>query len=141
MPFREKKAWATLVALLVVFIPYYYVMVGLYHQPDPDIPYLAHLSAIALAVFVGLEVLLILVARFLSPEDAGVPTDEREQLFAFRAARIAYMGLILFVIAVTFPMIHTYGGNWGWGMAYLGAILAAEMLRAIVLIAQYRRGY
>lgn len=141
MSFREKKAWVTMFALAFVFFPYYFFMVRIYHQPSPDIAYLMQLAAIALAVFVVLEVVLILVARKLSPEDGAVPMDERDSLFAYRASRIAYVTLIFLVVAVTFPMIHMHGRNWGFGMLYLAAILFAEILRASLLIVQYRRGY
>ena len=113
-----------------------------YHaSPATSIPALAEMATLALLVFVVLELILIAVARKLSPDDAGTPQDERERLFAFRAARVAYVVLIALVIAVTFPMIHLEGGNWGWGMLYLATILVAEIVRAAVLIVQYRRGY
>ena len=141
MPFREKKAWVTLFALLAVFIPYFYFMVGLYHRPEPNYNQLGHLAVLALVAFIVLELLMILVARWLSPEDKGFPVDERERLFAYRAAKCAYVALIALVIAVIFPMIHTLGGNWGWGMSLLAAIIGSELIRAAVLILQYRRGY
>ncbi len=140
MPFREKKAWATIFALLIVFIPYYVLMVQAYHRPDPNIFSLAHLAALALTSFVVLELLLVFIARRLSPEDAGIPRDEREQLFAFRAARVAYTVLIILLVLITFAMIHNEGGNWGWGMLYLMGIIVAEIVRATMLIVQYRRG-
>lgn len=141
MPFREKKAWVTIGALLVVFIPYYLFMMDAFHQPDPDYFYLMHLAVIAIAAFIGLEVILIFLARQLSPEDRGLPKDERDQLFAFKASRAAYVTLILLMIVVTFFMIHEHAGNWGWGMLYLLTIIVSEILRAVVLIVQYRRGY
>lgn len=140
LSFREKKAWGTMIALIVVFLPFFFLIADAYHRPEPDYSYLGNLVLLALASFLAIEVVLVLAARFLSPDDAGVPKDERDQLFAFRAARIAYIALILLVIAVTFPMIHMEGRNWGWGMAYLGAIIGAELMRAIALIVQYRRG-
>ncbi len=141
MPFREKKAWFTIGALLMVFVPYYVLMVRGYHQADPDFHYLADLALHALGAFVLLQLGLIAVARKLSPEDAGIERDEREQLFAYRAGRVAYIILILMMLLITFVMIHLEGGNWGWGMAYFGAILVAEIARAIALIVQYRRDY
>lgn len=141
MSFREKRAWVTIFTLLVVFLPYYVFMVNAYHQPGPDIGLLARLAGIAIAAFVVLECVLLLVARKLSPEDAGIPVDERDQLFAYRASRIAYLTLIGLVVVVTFPMIHVHAGNWGFGMLYLLAIIVAEILRASLLIRQYRRGY
>lgn len=141
MSFREKRAWVTIFALLVVFLPYSIYMVSVYHQPNPNFGYLMNLVAIAIATFIVLECVLLLVARKLSPEDAGIPIDERDQLFAYKASRIAYITLIGLVVAVTFPMIHIHGGNWGFGMLYLGAIIVAEILRASLLIKQYRRGY
>lgn len=141
MSFREKKAWVTIAALLIVFLPYYYLMLQLYHRPEPNFYSLGHLALAALIAFIVLEIILVLVARYLSPEDAGIPKDEREQLFAFRAARLAYVSLIVLMILVTFLMIHTNGGNWGWGMLYLAAIIIAEIIRASALIVQYRRDY
>jgi hypothetical protein len=141
MSFREKRAWVTILALLVVFLPYYVFMVSVYHQPDTNFGYLMDLAGIAIAAFIVLQCVLLLVARKLSPEDAGIPIDERDQLFAYRASRIAYVTLIVLVVAVTLPMIHIHGGNWGFGMLYLGAIIVAEILRASLLIKQYRRGY
>lgn len=140
MPFREKKAWATIFALIVVFFPYYFIMGRLYHQPEPSYIALGHLALLALVSFVVLEVIMVLVARKLSPEDAGIPSDERDQLFAYRASRVAYVTLISLMVVVTFLTIHTEGGNWGWGMLYLAAILFAEITRAAMLIIQYRRG-
>ncbi|NQV70071.1 MAG: hypothetical protein HQ498_08605 [Pseudohongiella sp.] len=141
MSFREKKAWATIFALLVVFVPYYIFMVRAYHQSNTNFFYLVHLAALALSTFVVLEVILVLAARKLSPEDIGIAKDERDQLFAFRAARAAYVTLITLLIVVTFLMIYIEGGSWGWGMLYLAAIICSEILRASVLIVQYRRGY
>ena len=141
MPFREKNAWLTIFALVIVFLPYYVFMVRAYHGPDPYIPYMLNTAAHALIVFVVLELVLLAVPRKLSPEDAGVPRDEREQLFAFRAARVAYVVLIVMIIAITFVMIHLDDGNWGWGMLYLLAIIKAEIMRAAMLIVQYRRDY
>ena len=106
MSFREKKAWVTMLALVIVFFPYYFFMVQIYHQSDPNFRYVMNLAAMALAVFIVLEWVLILVVRKLSPKDA------RDQLFAYSASQIAYVTLILLVVAVTFPMIHIHGGNW-----------------------------
>ena len=129
-----------MIALIIVFFPYYIVMVRIYHGPDPDFLYMANMALGALIAFIVLEVALVLIARWLSPEDAGIPKDERDQLFAFRAARTAYVALIVMLIVVTFPMIHVEGGNWGYGMLYLACILFAEIFRAMILIVQYRRG-
>lgn len=141
MSFREKRAWVTIFALLVVFLPYYIYMVNVYHQPNPNIGYLMTLVATAIAVFIALECVLLVAARKLSPEDAGISLDERDQLFAYKASRTAYLTLICLVVVVTFPMIHIHAGNWGFGMLYLAAIIVAEITRASLLIRQYRRGY
>jgi archaellum biogenesis protein FlaJ (TadC family) len=141
MSFREKRAWVTIFALLVVFLPYYIYMVNVYHQPNPNIGYLMTLVATAIAVFIALECVLLVAARKLSPEDAGISLDERDQLLAYKASRTAYLTLICLVVVVTFPMIHIHAGNWGFGMLYLAAIIVAEITRASLLIRQYRRGY
>jgi len=50
------------------------------------------------------------------------------------------VALIVLVVVVTFFLIHAWGRNWGWGMAYLLAIMMAKILSDTALIVQYRRG-
>ena len=140
MSFREKKAWITLTTLIVVFGIYAYLMAKAYHVPDSNFNYLAHLLLLAIVAFGVIEIVLLLVARLYSPDDANTPKDEREQLIEFKANRLAYLILMVLIVVVTFIMIHLNGGNWGFGNLYLGTLVLSEVVRFGTQIALYRRG-
>lgn len=139
MPYREKKAWITLVVLFAISAIYAVLMVRAYHVPEPNFNSLGHLLLGAFIVFAVLEVTLLFVAAKLSPLDPKVPGDEREWFIELRANRIAYFVLIILVILATFPTIHTHGGNWGFGNLYLGALVIAEMVRFSMQIYYFRK--
>ena len=140
MSFREKKAWITLCTLIVVFSIYAYLMANAYHVPEPNYGYLLHLLLLAIVAFAVIEVVLLLVARLYSPDDAKTPKDEREQLIEFKANRLAYQILMVLIVVVTFIMIHLNGDNWGFGNLYLGTLLLSEVVRFGTQIVLYRRG-
>jgi len=139
MPYREKKAWITLVVLFAISAIYGVLMVSAYHVPEPNYYSLGHLLLGAFVAFVVLELVLLFLAARLSPLDPKMPGDERELFIEFRASRIAYFVLIALIIIATFPMIHTHGGNWGFGNLYLGAMVVAEMVRFSMQIYYFRK--
>lgn len=139
MPYREKKAWITLVVLFAISAIYSVLMVQTYHVPDPNYYTLGYLLLGAFVVFFILELVLLFLAARFSPLDPKMPGDEREMLIELRASRIAYLVLIALVIVATFPVIHAHGGSWGFGNLYLGAMVIAEMVRFSVQIYYFRR--
>jgi hypothetical protein len=140
MSFREKKAWITLCTLLVVFSVYTIVMTRAYHVAEPNFGYLLHLLLLAIVAFGVIEVILLLVARLYSPDDANTPKDEREQLIEYKANRLAYQILLALIAVVTFFMIHLNGDTWGFGNLYLGTLMLAEVVRFGTQIVLYRKG-
>lgn len=143
MPYREKKAWITLIILIVVPVVYAYFMVNEYHSSDPNFNNLSHLLVLALTVFIVFQAVLLFIAARLSPEDPRGPLDERELLIELKARRIAYFVLMALVVLVTFLMIHLPNhdgrGAWGIGNLYLFALVGAEITRFAMQIVFFRR--
>lgn len=139
MTFREKKAWISLVILLLVFGSYFPIMVNAYHTPGQSFGYLAHIALIALATFGALEVLALLIVYFKSPEDARTPKDELQLHIELKANRLAYFTLIILSLIATILFIHDEGHNWAWGHVVFAAIVLAEMVNFTTQIVLYRR--
>lgn len=139
MTFREKKAWITLITLVVVFAVYFPYMVNAYHSGEYGMTYLTHVAVIALAAFVVMEIVLLLIVALRSPMDARTPKDERETLIELKANRVAYNCLMVFVIISVFFNIHGDGGNWGWGNLFFLAVILAEVINFATQIILYRR--
>lgn len=139
MPYREKKAWITLVCLLGVSAVYFLLMGRAYHVPEPNYNYLGHLLIFAIGSFVVFELGLLFIAARFAPDDPRTPGDEREILIELKTNRVAYFVLLALVIIVTFPMIHVEGRNWGFGNLYLGALVLAEIVRFTLQIIYFRR--
>lgn len=139
MTFREKKAWITLITLLVVFGVYFPYMAIAYHSMEYAPHELAQMALAALIVFVVIEVVLIGFVAAKSPADARTPADEREIMIELKSNRLAYVCLMLFVIASVFFMIHVEGGNWGWGHLFFLSVIVAEVINFATQIFLYRR--
>ncbi len=143
MPYREKKAWITLITLIVVPTVYAYFMTRAYHVPDPNYNYLFHLLTLALTAFIAFQVILLFIAARLSPDDPKGPLDERELLIELKARRVAYFVLMALVVVATFVLIHLpnqgFRSSWGFGNLYLGALIGAEFVRFSMQIVYFRR--
>ena len=135
MPFREKSAWINLLSLLVALV---FFVASLRSM----MMFLA-----ALAAYVILQVALHFISSRLSPTDARIPLDEREQTIRLKAARNAYWALVVGVAAVPFSLhFGAHHDDGGWfrvhTMAYIAvvAVILAEMVRAISQIVYFRLG-
>ncbi len=143
MPYREKKAWITLITLIVIPSIYSFFMVRAYHVADPDYNYLFHLLTLALTAFIAFQVILLFIAARLSPDDPRGPLDERELLIELKARRIAYFVLMALVLLATFVMTHLpshgFRSIWGYGNLYLSALVGAEIVRFAMQLVYFRR--
>lgn len=137
MPFREKKAWITLVTLALVLILFLVLMQ--FGAMNSQRFAIAHRILIAVITFVVVEAGLILLARQQSGEDARFPKDEREVLIDLKASRVAYIMFIVLTLLVTLVVLHVEGDTLGLGLHYLLAMVIAEMTRAITQIVLFRR--
>ncbi len=88
MSFREKTAWVTLISLVLVSLMYWLHVPSLF-KPHPRGWVLAALG-ISIGTFLLIEAVAWLVFFLRNPKEARTPKDEREQLIALKATRIAY---------------------------------------------------
>ena len=87
MPFREKSAWVTLIAILLVSALFLLHAPRLAHPGPWDFyALLACIGALPVVIeTVGVSGIL----RLRYPEDARTPMDERERLINLKATRLA----------------------------------------------------
>jgi hypothetical protein len=108
MSFREKTAWATLCAFLLVSL-LYFVHVPRLYQPHPGL-YVLHSVGICLAAFILIELVAYLVLRLRYPNEARTPKDERERLID-----LAHCSLRLLRRLVHCDIRDDSPGLWGCG--------------------------
>ena len=85
MSFREKSAWVTLIAILLVFALFVLHAPRLSHPGISDF----HVLVACIGAFILIETVAYLVLRLRYPEDARTPIDERERLINLKATRLA----------------------------------------------------
>jgi archaellum biogenesis protein FlaJ (TadC family) len=139
MSFREKTAWITLCAILIVS--------GMYvlHMPTPFRPHPApdvlHAMGASLLAYVLIEFVAWLVLRWRYPRDAREPKDEREKLIDLKAIRIAYYALATGALAGIFVTLHVANtGPVAVGMVVFLAFVLSQVVKHAARIVYYRRG-
>jgi hypothetical protein len=137
MPYREKIAWLSLIAMGVTFGPYFAIVASLHREPLPDLRQLGQLAVAAIAqmLILGLGRLYI---RYRSPDEARTPPDERDRAIASRSISSAYYVLIAGMILVGCVMPFNLSG-WTIINAALFMIVAAEVVHYGVIVVSYRR--
>jgi hypothetical protein len=138
VPYREKIAWLSLIAIAVTMGPYF-VRAAL-SPPSSELPGLDHLVLFAAA---GLaQALLSGMGRWYlrrkAPLDAHTPPDERDRAIDRRSVTAAYYVLIVGVIMVGVVMPFN---NSGWAIinAALFAVTVAELVHYGCVVTNYRR--
>ena len=138
MPYREKTAWLSLIAMAVTFGPYFAIVAAGSHERElPNFPQLALYAAVAIVLLLVLGA-GHLVLRHYSPDEWRIPPDERDRAILNRSIRSAYYVLMLGMIQVGCIMPFTQKG-WDIVHATIFMIVAAEILRQIVIVTSYRR--
>jgi hypothetical protein len=138
MPYREKIAWLSIVALVVTFGAYFAVISRGYLPglPLPNFPRLAFFAAATLV-----QVLILggghLYLRLQSPEEARIPPDERDRAILRRSMTSAYYVLLSGMIMVGCIMPFNSSG-WKIVDAAVFMIVAAEIVRYGVIVVSYR---
>jgi len=140
MSFREKTAWITVFAIIVVSLLY-----GL-HLPNPfqgnPGPRVLHAMSVSLVAFLVIELVGWLVLRWRFPRDARQPRDERERLIDLRAIRVAYYIFVVTALAGIFITLHLVGaGPVAVGMAVFCAFVLSQLAKHVARILSYRRGF
>jgi hypothetical protein len=137
MSFREKSAWISLIALLllagafVVHMPWTL-------RPDPR-----QLTLYPLLVALGLLVVVEVVGHAIvivrSPKEELTPRDERERFLDLKALRFAFYVLIA-GNALTILLVHHGANGFGMALLVLYAVTVALIANYAARIYFYRRG-
>ena len=139
MPYREKTAWLSLLAMVVTFGPYF-ALVATRALPSEPSPNLRQLGLFAVTAIVEMLILGVghLYLRHRSTQEARMPLDERDQVIMRRSLSSAYYVLIAGMILVGCVMPFNSSG-WSIINAALFMIIAAEVVHYGVVVFSYRR--
>jgi len=140
MPYREKTAWLSLIAMALTIGPYLiWMSIVPPTKPLPDLPTMSLFAAAVVA-----QVLLMggghLWLRMRSPEEAKSPPDERDHAVSLRSVSVAYYVLIVGMILVGCVMPFNSGG-WKLINTAVAVIVLAEVVHYGIVIWGYRRGF
>jgi hypothetical protein len=139
MSFREKTAWVTLTAIVLVSLMYWFHVPSLL-EPHPH-GWVLHAMGASLAAFVLIEVVAYGVLRLRNPREAREPRDERERLIDLKALRIAYYVFVAGAIGGMFFALHVAGtGPVAVGMVVFMAFVLSQVVKHAARIVYYRRG-
>ncbi len=136
MPFREKIAWISGIAVLVVFGGYFWVLAQVWDFTGGGVASIGLLVAAIIALVVLMSGSSILVA-LLSPREANAPADEREQLIELRAERVASYVLSTCVVCLIGALLLNWSGYLVANLL-LAAMVLAELTKAAAQIIAYR---
>jgi hypothetical protein len=139
MPYREKVAWLSLIAMAVTFGPYFTLTaIAPPTEPLPDLRAMGLLAAtlVAQMLILGAGHLWL---RIRSPQEARAPADERDRAITRRSLGVAYYVLIAGMILVGIVMPFNSGG-WTLINAAVVVIVLAEVVHYGVAVWSYRRG-
>ena len=137
MSFREKSAWISLVLIVLVFGPYFW-LVGQSFAGQTHVHGGTQFALILL--FVVLEIVLHIAVAIQSPRDAEAPSDERDNLIDLRATRVAFYvmfgGALISIFTLQFPV-----SVWTLSQFVLFSSVVAELVKFGSQIVFYRRGF
>ena len=138
MPYREKIAWLSLIAMAVTFGPYFALAAatGGSGEAPPGLRLLVlfGVAATAQALLLGAGHWYL---RRTSPLDARTPPDERDRAIDRRSVALAYHVLIAGMIVVGVVMPFSAGG-WSIVNAALLALILAEVVHHACVVTSYR---
>jgi len=139
MSFREKTAWVTLVALVLVSLMYWLHVPSLFEPQRHGWVLLA--SGMSFGTFVVIELIAWLVFYLRNPRETRTPRDEREQIIALKATRIGSWVFTVGTFIAIFLALHLAGaGAVAMGMSVTIAFIIAQVTRQAAIIVYYRRG-
>jgi hypothetical protein len=139
MPFREKIAWLSLMAIAVTSGGYFILLLRAGNGGVPPVQVNLGLLVATVIVITLVTMIGAIAIALMNPKDANAGADERDRSVARRAAAGAYHVLLVLVMlaAVT---AHLGLGLGGLLNGILAAIVIAELVRCGLEIHGYRRG-
>ena len=136
MAWREKLAWINLVAMLIAYGVYFTLISTSVHSP---MSMLGLFAAVTVVQVVAVIVATIVLAA-LSRQEARAKADERDRAIARRGASGAYFVLIIGMLTVGVVLPFSNVGRPITNAALL-ALVIAEVVRHIIIVVSYRRGW
>jgi NADH:ubiquinone oxidoreductase subunit 4 (subunit M) len=139
MSFREKTAWLTVCAIVIVSLMFWF------HAPPRFEPHTHRWAMLAFLVSLGAYVLIEVVGygvlRLRYPADARTPRDERERLIDLKSLRVAYYTFVAGTFGGIFFMLHLAGAGPGHiGLVVLAAFVLSQVAKHAARIIYFRRG-
>jgi hypothetical protein len=138
MPYRQKVAWLSLLAMAVVFTPYF--TWAKLHPPTNVVPNLPRMALYAATAGVWVLILGIghAVLRWRAPGEAKLPLDERDRAIQYRSRNYAYGVLLTGMILVGCIMPFT-GAGWEIVNAAIFMIVLAEIVHDGTVVCIYHK--
>ena len=139
MSFREKTAWVTLTAIILVLLMYWF------HVPTLVERHPGHWTLmsmfVSLLAYLLIELIAWIVLRLRFPRDARAPRDERERLIDLKALRIAYYVLATGALTGIFVTIHLVrDATAAVPMVVTLSFVLSQLVKHAARIVYYRRG-
>jgi hypothetical protein len=138
MPFREKSAWISLIAYGVVFGGYFVTVARVWDERWAQGESLGLMAGAVVALII-LAIALNVVLALFNPREASARADEREVMIELKAERLSSFTLSAGVVC----LIGTLLLGWNPFLVanlLLGAMVIAEVVKAIAQIVYFRRG-
>ena len=140
LSYQEKSLWASLVAELAVYVPYF-----LFHHENS--------VAKVAGMIVAIIVLQIILQAIIALSTRNRITDERDRLIQLRGYRAGYFAVVtLMVLGLAALWFHTNAAPEslrvlhpnGMGLhflsAFFGILVISDVVKTLAQILAYRRG-
>jgi hypothetical protein len=141
MSFREKSAWITLVALIIVSLLWatHFPWSRPFTLAPGSNPFVFQALVLATITFVVVVVVAHVVVAVRAPREASAPADERERLIGLKATRLgAYVYAALSLSSIF--LIHLGANEIGLAYFVLASFVIAEIVSCAARIVYHRRG-
>ncbi len=138
MPFREKIAWISLVATLVVYGGYFASLTAS-RNGEGWLSDSFGLLVGTTVLFIVLMIALTVAAAVLAPQDAAAPADERERIIGLKASQFSYFalssGAFTTIVALFVGTDRFFAANF-----LFFSLIVAEIAKDAAQIVYFRRG-
>jgi hypothetical protein len=138
MAFREKMAWISVLTIGLVFGGYFWNVASAWNQSWLG-PMSFGLLIGAVATLIIITVVLAIITAIMSPSEAEAPADEREELIALKAERIASYVLSICVVLLIWALLNQWNGVVVANLL-LASLVISELVKSGAQIAYYRAG-
>ena len=139
MSFREKSAWASLLAYLAIYGFYFANVASALARGDADGGQFLGLLSKSVVLFVVVTIVLTIILAIFAPKDAKTPEDEREKLIKLRANSAAGYVLATGVVVAIGALYFDARSFLVINLLFL-ALVAFEVFKIAAQLALTHRG-